>query len=111
MARPRKPQYPITLEQALRLLLPKKRPEDRMRIFREWARVNLATKLWKQPTEEEFDAEWNLWCSKPFDRSEQLDSISGFLKNFIPQFAAVNRKKRAKTAADKRWAKKNTKPS
>lgn len=107
MARPRKVQLPIGLQEVLRIAMPKKRPEDRMKIFREWARSNLTTKLWREPTDEEFKIEFNLWCKKPFTEMFHIQDVAGFLREFVPRFAAANRKKRAKTAAIAKWKKKN----
>ena len=109
MARPKKVKLPIGLQEVLRIALPNKRTEDRMKIFRVWARSNLTTKLWRAPTEEEFQIEFDLWCNKPFQEMSWVENVAGFLKNFVPHFTAANRKKRAQTAANAKWKKKRVK--
>jgi hypothetical protein len=109
MARPKKVQLPIGLQDMLRIALPNKRPEDRMRIFRAWARSNLTTKLWRVPTEEEFQVEFDLWCKKPFTEMFWVQDVAAFIKNFVPHFTAANRKKRAQTAANAKWKKRKVK--
>jgi hypothetical protein len=109
MARPRKIEFPIGLDEMLRIALPKKRPEDRMQIFREWARSNLTVKLWRQPTDEEFQADFELWCKKQFKEMLFVNDIAAFLKAFVPHFSAANRKRRAQMAATKRWSNKDIK--
>jgi hypothetical protein len=51
-----------------------------MKIFREWARINLALRLWRKPTDEEFHAELDLWCRKQFSSAMEVDSLSDFLR-------------------------------
>jgi hypothetical protein len=97
------------LQTVLRWILTKKRPEDRMKIFREWARVNLAVKLGRKPSEEEFDADLDLWCKKQFNSAVEVLFLSDFIKDFVPRFSAQNRIDRAKKAAAKRWTKKSEK--
>ena len=110
MARPKKSEFPINLETVLRVALPRKRLEDRMKIFREWARVNLWVKLGRQPTDEEFHTDLEQWCQKQFNNIMQIDILAMHLMEFVPRFSAENRKKRAQIAAQKRWSKKNKKP-
>jgi hypothetical protein len=107
MARPRKVEFPIGVSEMLRLALPTKRPEDRMRIFREWSRSNLMVKRGVVPTDEEAQAEFDLWCQKRFDNLYQINDLAAFLNSFTPHFSAVNRKKRAQVAAAKSWSMKN----
>jgi|ERR1035437_2594185 hypothetical protein len=107
MARPKKIELPIGANEMLRIALPKKRPEDRMKIFREWARSNLSVKLGRLPSDEESQADFELWCKKQFNSMFFLNDIAAFLRAFVPHFSAANRKRRAHLAATKRWSKKN----
>lgn len=111
MARPKKSEFPICLERFLLVALPRKRPEDRMKIFREWARGNLWMRLGRQPSEEEFDIEFDGWCKKQFSNLMFVDMLASNLKEFVPRFTAENRKRRAQNAAAKRWSKKSQPPS
>jgi len=105
MARPKKIKPPVNLETVLRIVLPRKRPEDRMKIFREFAKVNLWARLGRQPSEEEFHREFEEWCKKQFYSG--IDWLSDSLKEFVPKYSAENRKKRAQIAAAKRWSEKS----
>jgi hypothetical protein len=107
MPRPKKATFPVSLETVLRVTLPRKRPEDRMKIFREWARSNLRVKLWREPSDDEFHADFELWCRKPFTNLMHIDMAASQLKAFAPLFSAQNRKKRAQVAAAKTWSKEN----
>jgi hypothetical protein len=105
MARPQKNTFPIGHEEMLRLVLPKKRVADRMKIFREWARSNLAVKLWRRPTDEEAQADFELWCKYQWKDIHGVHDTAQLLKNFLPNFSAYNRKKRAVSGAAARWQK------
>ena len=107
MPRPKKATLPASLETILRVTFRQKRPEDRMKIFQEWSRVNLWAKLGRQPTDEEFHTDFELWCQKPFNNPAYIDMVVMNLKEFAPKFSAENRKKRAQIAATKRWSKIN----
>ena len=111
MARPRTFALPVGLDEMLRWALPKKRPEDRRRIFKEWSKANLAMKLWKRPTDEEAQAEYELWCNKKFSNMEHIIDTANFVKDFAPKFSANNRMERAQKAAKIRWSKKTKKSS
>jgi len=110
MARPKKVKYPIGLQEMLRIVLRGKRPEDRMKIFREYQRYGLRAKLRREPTDNEVEEELKKWQS-----AEIHDLSLGFIDNlkfdFLPKYRKENRSKRAQTAANSRWAKKNQKSS
>jgi hypothetical protein len=91
----------------LRLVLPKKRIADRMEIFREWAKSNLAVKLWRRPTLKEIDKDFGLWCRHQWKSLEHVHDTAELIKEFAPQFSALKRKKRAQIAAAKSWSKEN----
>src|SRR5579859_2924206 len=109
MARPRKIKLPVNLETFLRIVLPRKRPEDRMKIFREYAKMNLWTRTGREPSAEEASSDFEEWCKKEFYSG--FDWLADNLKEFVPRYSAENRKKRAKIAASRRWSKKNEKIS
>jgi hypothetical protein len=109
MGRPRKFQFPIALDDWLRGVLPKKRPEDRMKIFREWRRNILTANLKRPPTDQELETEIALIRETKFERGNRIYDWAYCLKDFVPVIAAENRRKRAQVAAAKRWAKKSEK--
>ena len=111
MGRPRKIERPIGLEECLRRLLPKTRPEDRMKIFREWRRVNLRATFKREPTDREVVEEIKLFREPNFDAANCPFGFWDSLTDFVPVYHKENRIKRARTAATKRWSKKSDKKS
>ena len=109
MGRPRNIQFPIGLEEWLRRVLPKKRPEDRMKIFREWRRNNLTAVLKRPPTDQELVGEIALIRETKFEQGNRIHEWAYCLKDFLPVFHKENRRKKAQTAATKRWSKKSEK--
>ena len=109
MARPKKIERPIGLEVALRMVLGKKRPEDRMKIFREWRRTILRAKLKREPTEEEVETELKLFREPDFDAANRPFPFWDSLKDFVPVFHQNNRTKKAQHAAITKWSKKSEK--
>ena len=99
----------MSLEEWLRRLLREKRPEDRMKIFREWRRLYLQEKLKREPAPQEVEDEIKLW--REHDALKYPFGFADLLADFIPEFHKQNRIKRAKTAANKRWSKKSEKKS
>jgi hypothetical protein len=107
MGRLGKIKSPMGLDEWLRRVLREKRPEDRMKIFREWRRVYLRAKLKQEPTEPEVEAEIRL-----IQEQDALTYPFGFadlLSDFVPVYHQENRRKKAQIAAAKRWSKKNEK--
>jgi len=80
-----------------------------MKIFREFAKMNLWVRMGREPTDEESSQDLEKWCKKEFYSG--IDWLSDSLKEFVPKFSAENRKKRAQIAASKRWSKKVEKTS
>jgi hypothetical protein len=111
MGRPGKTKFPIGLDEWLRRLLPKKRPEDRMKIFREWRRVNLRAKFKREPTDQEVEEEIKSIRERKFGPSNYVFGFGDSLMDFVPVFHKENRRKKAQTAANKRWSKKSEKKS
>jgi hypothetical protein len=107
MARPKKIRFPIGLDEWLRCVLPKRRPEDRMKIFREWRRNFLTTSLKRPPTGQELESEIALIRGIKFDEGNRIHDWAYSLKDFLPDLAKANRRKRAQIAAEKRWSKKS----
>ncbi len=93
MGRPRKVEYPIRLQEMLRIILRDKRPEDRMKIFREYQRYYLNANLRRQPSEDELEAEIKKWQD-----TEIYGLNPGFIDNlkfdFLPKYLKENRSKR-----------------
>jgi hypothetical protein len=106
MPRPRKIKYPIRMAEMLRLVLPKKRPEDRMKYFRSMVRDNLWLKLGREPGGGELADELAIISSKQFDQ-HSVDFYRNWILYNLPVFEAENLRKRAKAGAAKRWEKKN----
>src|SRR5260370_37781670 len=99
-----KPHYPIGLKTMLLWALPKKRPEERMKIFREFIRRNEWVRLGRQPTDNEF--EW-AWASVGDQFSEVGAALYiGELRIFAPKLGIERRRIRAQKAAAKRWERK-----
>jgi hypothetical protein len=109
MGRPKKVQFPLGLDDWLRRMLPKKRPEDRMKIFREWRRLNLRAKFKREPTDQEVEEEIKLIRERKFDPSNYVFGFGDSLMDYVPEFHKQNRIKRAQIAAAKRWSKKSEK--
>ena len=111
MGRPRKIKFPIGLDEWLCRILPKKRPEDRMKIFREWRRVNLRAKFKREPTDQELEEEIKLIREQKFGPGNYTFGYADSLSDFVPEFHKQNRIKRAQNAATERWSKKVDKKS
>jgi hypothetical protein len=107
MGRPAKIKHPIGLDVALRWTLPKKRAQHRRKIFRAWRVVILRTKLKREPTEQEMEAEFNLFGEPYFDAANCPVGFWDRLKDFVPVYHKENRRKKAQNAAFKRWSKEN----
>lgn len=90
---------------ALRYFLPQKRPEERFKIFKEWARANLATEKGRMPTEAELDDALNAWKKRQYPFGNNLKTISDHVFNFSRYYGETRRKERAQKAAKSRWEK------
>jgi 16S rRNA C967 or C1407 C5-methylase (RsmB/RsmF family) len=105
MARPRKVELPIRLNEWLRRVLRDKRPEDRWKIFKEWRREHLKINLRRDPTDGELESEIKLWQQYEFYLStRELVWIDTLRYDFLPKYHKENRIKRARTAAIKSWS-------
>ncbi|HTB82961.1 MAG TPA: hypothetical protein VK742_04840 [Candidatus Sulfotelmatobacter sp.] len=106
MGRPRKIKFPIELDEFLRLALPKRRLEDRLKIYREHLRTDLAldgnTVIHR--SDDEIIALIKMKRLRKFSE-DQYECARRMLLNFLPQYEANNRKQRAQNAAAKRWGK------
>ena len=103
---PRPLKFPATLASALRFMLPQKRPEDRMKIYREFIRASLWTEKGRAPTDEEVASVINLVTEEKFQSLNHVQHIAEFLERFVPSYESSNRRKRARAGAAKRWPKK-----
>jgi len=120
LAKRRKPfNFPLTFNELLRYLMPQKRPEDRMRFFREYTVSNIITEKWFQagmqdngslakiprPTDDEISQILNRLKARTFEeRDAELILTEVFTPWFIQHTRGI-RKKRAKAAAAGRWKK------
>jgi hypothetical protein len=112
MGRPRNIKRPVGLDVSLRRVLRMmKRPEDRMKCFREWRRVYLSTKFKREPTDQEVEDEIKLFRDPSFDGANCRFGFWDSLADFVPDFHRDNRRKRAQIAAAARWSKKIKKSS
>ena len=93
----------MTLEEWLRRVLREKRPEDRMKIFREWRREYLRTQLKREPTEQEVVDEIKL--AQERDAFSYPSGFADSLWDFVPDYHQNNRRTRAQQAASARWNK------
>ena len=110
MARPRKVQFPIGLEEFLRVILRDNRPEDRMKIFREFIRYDLRRKIRQEPTDSEVEDQLRRWQNAEIHGFD-LPFIDNLRFDFLPVYRKENRSRRAQTAANKRWENKKKKIS
>jgi len=108
MARPRKSIYPIGFYEWLRIALHEKRPENRMKIFREWRRGQLQGKLGRAPTDDEIFEEIKKWQETEFYDSTMIYVWMDSLRCFAPYFHRTNRSEKARKNAQKRWSKKSS---
>jgi hypothetical protein len=99
------------LEEWLCRILTEKRAEDRMKIFREWRRLNLRIGFKKEPTDQELEEEIKFIRERKFGPGNYTFGYADSLIDFVPEFHKQNRIKRARTAATKRWSKKSDKKS
>src|SRR5690348_6944779 len=105
MGRLGKIKSPMSLEEWLRRILREQRPEDRMKIFREWRRAGLRIKLQKEPTDLEVEG-----VIKWFREHNALDygfGLADSLHDFVLVYHQENRRKKAQLAAKARWSNKN----
>jgi hypothetical protein len=109
MARPKKIKFPIGLDEWLRRVLPKTRPEVRMKIFRELRRSILRADLKRPPTEQELVSDIALIRATKFEQGNRIYEWAYCLRDFVPEFHKQNRIARAKVAAVSRWSKKSEK--
>jgi hypothetical protein len=107
MGRPGKTKSPIGLDEWLRRMLPEKRPEDRMKIFREWRRLNLRATLKHEPTDQEVEEEIKLVRERKFGPANYVFGYGDSLRDFVPIFHKENRRKKAQSAAVISWSKEN----
>lgn len=91
--------YPLTLEKALHLLLPRERHADRFKIYREYLTQN---KRGPQTVEELLEMKKEGWFD--YDRFDGLKI--DLLERWYPGYKKLVRGERAKKAAAARWKKK-----
>ena len=106
MARPGKTKYPVSLEVALRLAMPKKRLEDRFKFFRMFIQKDLQLKLGRPPSKEEVEQGIADAQHKRYTELETHNFRTAIFPRLIPEFEDAIRKKRAQIAAAKRWKRK-----
>jgi hypothetical protein len=112
MPRPRKIKFPIGLEELLRLALPDKRREDRLKYYRLDLRADLKWKWNRPPTEEEVDLAMAASRTKRFSEgmsSALCTTLRHWVSIYETEIRPNIRRNRAKIAAAKRWSKENRK--
>lgn len=98
--------FPAPLPRVLRFLLPNKRPEDRMKIYREFVRGSLYGNKGVPPTDDEVTEAINEVASEGIKTKEHVERLADWIHNvFLPWYTAKNLKKRAKAGAEARWEK------
>ena len=110
MARPRKIKFPIGLEELLRLALPDKRQEDRLKYYRLDLRADLKWKWNRLPTEEEVGLAMAASRTKRFSEgmaSALCITLRHCVSIYEVEIRREIRRNRAKIAAAKRWSKEN----
>lgn len=104
MGRPRKIQWPIKVEELLRIHLREKRPEDRWKIFKEWLRWRFGKQFGRDPSAEELNGEIEKWRSADiFDSNGIHNSMYVLRHDFMPEYYRENRINKARLAAKQRW--------
>jgi len=119
IAPPKAKKYPATLDEFLRIVMPKKRPEDRMKAFREYIRASMRLNRCYQPSESGLPYESvaiptdnevaeNIQKLRERQFSEQqFADTAQFVLRFIPHYEREIRSKRAKSGAAGKWKIKN----
>ena len=95
--------------------MPRKRPEDRARIFKVWVRkglrnyrhfqrfgFNAPLTATPEPSDDDVSAKLNEWKVDRFDESKAKSLATAF-KEVLERYTASNYQERAKKAAAKRW--------
>jgi hypothetical protein len=106
MARPKKIQWPINFEEMLRYAFGKKRPEDRLKIFRLFLRDFLHPQSTAPATPEAIEAALLENQKKQFDEN-WAHHIRLWSEMSFEKWKKENFKLRDKKRAQKRWPKKN----
>jgi len=86
--------------------MPQKRPEDRMKIYREFVRANFQYQRGIPPTDDEVATCLDDTKAGLFKSMDYVKTMGEFLLRWLPHYEASNRKKRAQAGAAKRWGKK-----
>jgi hypothetical protein len=76
-----------------------------MKIFREWVRMNASHRFGRPATDQEVAEDLQIIRNRQFQSARQVEDYATFVKQFAIDWASLNRKKRAKAAAAKRWSK------
>jgi hypothetical protein len=110
--------FPISFDELLRYLMPRKRPEDRMRFFRAFVVANIKTDVWvcsgmwkqgkefedtPEPSDQRISIALNDWKSRTYEekRAEQL--LYDFFGSWFAKHTRGLRHRRALAAAAGRW--------
>ena len=104
MARPEKIKHPVGLDEFLRRLFPKKRPELRQKIFREWRRTILTAEYKRAATDQEVDAELKLFREGKLSAAFYKFGFADSLNDYVPVYLQEIRVKKASNAATARWS-------
>jgi hypothetical protein len=77
-----------------------------MKVYREFVRANYAVGKGRLPTDDELATCVQNIAEKGFQSMDYVDVLSPWIHSFATDYGAYIRKKRAQTAAAKRWCKK-----
>jgi len=105
--------YPVSLDEFLRLIMPKKRPADRMKLYREYLRLSIRANKQFLPTgsvmpyenvpipsDDEVSDLIKMLRARQFNEEQYKNYAEWFLKtNYLQQVEAENRRKRAQAGA------------
>jgi hypothetical protein len=112
---PKAKKYPATLDEFLRIVMRKKRPEDRMKVFRESIRASIRLNRCYQPsgnvlsydslpipTDDEVAENIQKIRERQFNEQQFADTAQ-FVWRFMPYYERETRSKRGKSGAAGKW--------
>ena len=102
---PRPQNFPASLEEVLKILMPKKRPEDRMKCYREYLfdtieRRNVVTGIKSEIPADQEVAKWIAENKKDGFIYAAYDYLAEEFHKWLPKYEAKNRRIKAKAGAE-----------
>jgi hypothetical protein len=102
MARPKKTDCSVGLDEMLRLGMPNKRTKARITYYRMAVRDDFIWENHRKPTEEEIDQKLAAARAGSYDQGE-VERFKSAMRGHLPIFESEIRQNRSKKAAAKRW--------